>query len=481
MHLSLVQKVLGVMLMLFGPVMLVPVLVGLLYGEDELRPFLLAFTATVGAGFLLWLPVRKAGGELRLRDGFLAAVSFWTVLSAFGALPFYLAERPDVNLAEAVFEAVSGLTTTGATILSGLDTLPRAILFYRQLLQWLGGLGIIVLAIAVLPMLGVGGMQLYRAETPGPIKDTKLTPRITETAKALWYVYLLLTVLCAAAYYLAGMSAFDAVCHSFSTISIGGFSTHDASIGHFDSAAINLVAVIFMLVAGANFALHFTALRRRTLAGYSHDSEFKVYLSVIAVVVAITVIYIKLQDTGFDNAFRHGVFQAVSIATTSGFTTSDYSAWPGFLPMLLISASFIGGCAGSTGGGIKVIRFWLLVKQGLREMTCLVHPKAEVVVKINSKRVDARVMNAVWGFFSAYVAVFVLMIMLLLASGVDEVTAFSAVSATLNNLGPGLGEVSANYASLGNYDKWLLCASMLLGRLEIFTLLVVFTPAFWRK
>ena len=478
MHLLLVQRALGILLMLFSLVMLAPPVIGLVYGERDLHPFLLSFGAAFGAGLLLWLPARRARGHLRLRDGFLAAVSFWVVLSTFGALPFYLSERPDVTVVEAVFESVSGLTTTGATVLAGLDELPRAILFYRQLLQWLGGLGIIVLAIAVLPILGFGGMQLYRAETPGPIKDAKLTPRIAETAKALLYVYLLLTVLCATAYYLAGMTAFDAVCHSFSTVAIGGFSTHDASIGYFDSAAVNAVAITFMLIAGANFALHFTALRRRTLEGYRADSEFKVYLGLLAIVTAISVAYLAIQDGG---SLRDGVFQAVSIATTSGFTTADYSAWPGFLPVFLISASFIGGCAGSTGGGIKVIRFWLLMKQGLREMMCLVHPKAEVPVKINGRSVGPRVMNAVWGFFSAYVAVFVLMIMLLLASGVDEVTAFSAVAATLNNLGPGLGEVSANYARLGDYDKWLLCASMLLGRLEIFTLLIVFTPAFWKK
>ena len=480
MHLLLLQKMLGTVLMLFSLVMLVPVTVGLLYGESDLHVFVLAFMIALGAGFVLWWPARRVRGDLRLRDGFLAAVLFWVVLSVFGALPFYLAEQPAVSLVEAVFESVSGLTTTGATVLTGLDALPRAILFYRQLLQWLGGLGIIVLAIAVLPMLGVGGMQLYRAETPGPVKDTKLTPRITETAKALWYVYLLLTVLCASAYYVAGMSVFDAVCHAFSTVAIGGFSTHDASIGYFESAVVNTVAMIFMLAAGANFALHFTALRRLTVKGYRLDSEFKVYLSLIAIVLTITAVYLAVHGADSETLLD-GVFQAVSMATTSGFTTTDYSVWPGFLPVLLLSASFIGGCAGSTGGGIKVIRFWLLMKQGLREMLCLVHPSAEVPVKINGKTVDLRVMNSVWGFFSAYVAVFVVMIMLLLASGIDEVSAFSAVAATLNNLGPGLGVVSANYAGLSDYGKWLLCISMLLGRLEIFTLLIVFTPVFWHK
>ena len=481
MRLLLVQRVLGILLMMFSWAMLAPAAVGLLYGESNLHPFLLSFAIALGAGFVLWVLTRKQTGELRLRDGFLVVVLFWGVLGTFGALPFYLAELPDISLIESIFESVSGLTTTGATVLTGLDSLPHAILFYRHLLQWLGGLGIIVLAIAVLPLLGVGSMQMYRAEIQGPIKDAKLTPRIAETAKALLYVYLLLTALCAGSYYLAGMSAFDAINHAFSTISIGGFSTHDANLGYFDSVAIHSVAIVFMLVAATNFALHFTALHHRTLRGYLRDSEFKVFLVLIAVILVITIIYLEAQGVHSGESLLHGAFQAVSIATTSGFTTAEFSAWPGFLPVLLISASFIGGCAGSTGGGIKVIRFWLLVKQGLREMLCLVHPKAEVPVKINGKAVEPRVMNAVWGFFSAYVGVFVLMIMLLLASGIDEVTAFSAVAATLNNLGPGLGQVSMNYASLGNYDKCLLCISMLLGRLEIFTLLIVFTPAFWRK
>ena len=481
MHLLSVQRVIGLLLILFSLAMLLPVSVGMLYEESEAAPFVLAFAITVGTGLALWFPARNATGDLRLRDGFLSAVLIWAVLSVFGALPFYLAERPDVSFVESVFESVSGLTTTGATVLTGLDELPRAILFYRQFLQWLGGLGIIILAIAVLPMLGVGGMQLYKAETPGPIKDTRITPRIHETAKALWYVYLLLTVLCAASYYFAGMDAFDAVCHGFSTIAIGGFSTHDASIGYFDSVGINIVAVVFMLISAANFALHFLALRKCTLAPYRHDSEFKVYLSLVCVLLVIVSVYLLIQTDGDEDIFYHGIFQAVSFATTSGFTTADYSDWPIFLAALLLSASFVGGCAGSTGGGIKVIRTWLLVKQGVREMVCLLHPKAEVPVKINGKNVEPRVMNAVWGFFSAYVGVFILMVMLLMVSGVDEITAFSAVAATLNNLGPGLGQVSENYVGLGTYDKWLLCISMLLGRLEIFTLLIVFTPMFWRK
>jgi trk system potassium uptake protein TrkH len=388
-----------------------------------------------------------------------------------------------VSLSDAVFESVSGLTTTGATVLVGLDSLPRSVLFYRQQLQWMGGLGIIVLAVAILPMLGIGGMQLYRAETPGPMKDSKLTPRITETAKALWYIYLGLTVACGLGYWAAGMDGFDAVAHAFSTVAIGGFSTHDASIGYFESPLIEAVAVVFMVLAGANFALHFMAWRRMSLQPYRQDSEFKTYLGILIVVSLITVLYLIITATFPTTweAVHHGVFQTVSIATTTGFTTSGYHGWPGFLPVLLIFLSFVGGCAGSTGGGIKVIRVLLLYKQGLREVKRLVHPNAQIAVKIGRQPLADCVIEAVWGFFAAYVAVFAVIMLVLMASGLDQVTAFSAVAATINNLGPGLGDVSANYSGLSDFAKWWLCLAMLLGRLEIFTLLILFTPAFWRR
>ncbi len=483
MQLLLVQKIIGVLLILFSTIMLVPAAVGLWYGEHSAQTFLIAFGVTVGAGALLWLPVRRLGTDLRLRDGFLVVVLFWTVLSVFGAVPFYLIEDYQMNLTvyDALFESFSGLTTTGATVLIGLDDLPHSLLLYRHLLQWLGGLGIIILALAILPMLSVGGMQLYRAETLGPVKDTKLTPRITETAKALWYIYVLLTTFCALAYWLAGMTPFDAICHSFSTISIGGFSTHDASIGYFDSVAIELIAVVFMLIAGANFGLHFGALRHRSFSAYARDSEFKLFIGIMLFAVAVVALYLIEEGAQSGTAIRQALFQAISIGTTTGFTTSGYAYWPGFLPAFLISVSFIGGCAGSTSGGIKVIRFLLLVKQGMRELFHLTHPHAVASITVGKKFVTAEVVNAVWGFFAVYVGLFLLMIMLLLASGLDEVTAFSAVAATLNNLGPGLAGVSESYAEIGNHDKLLLCMSMLLGRLEVFTLLVVFTPGFWRK
>ena len=483
MQLAVVQRILGILLMVFSVTMLPPALVGLLAGDGDHRPFLAAFAATFLTGLVLWLPVARVRREMRLRDGFVVVVLFWSVLGLFGALPLYLSEALDISLTDAVFESISGLTTTGATVLTGLDTLPRSILWYRQQLQWLGGMGIIVLAVAVLPMLGVGGMQLYKAETPGPMKEAKLTPRITETAKALWYIYVGLTVACALAYWAAGMGPFDAVAHAFSTVAIGGFSTHDLSIGHFRSTLIEAVAVVFMLLAGMNFALHFLAWRRRSLRPYLGDPEARTYFAVLAVVAAITVAYLYATHTFGDlgAALHHGIFQTVSIGTTTGFTTAEYHLWPGFLPVLLLFVSFIGGCAGSTGGGMKVIRFALLLRQGAREVTRLVHPSAEIAIKLGGRPVPKHVVDAVWGFFAAYVASFSLILLALMAIGLDQVTAFSAVAATMNNLGPGLGEVGSNYALLEAPAKWVLCLAMLLGRLEIFTLLVLFTPAFWRK
>ena len=481
MQLTVIQRILGLLLMLFSFSMLPPAAVGWWYGDGAVEPFLDAWLLTLAAGVLFWLPVRRRRHELRLRDGFMVVVLFWTVLGLSGTVPLLLATELDMGLADAMFESLSGLTTTGATVIVGLDGLPHSLLFYRQQLQWLGGMGIIVLAVAVLPMLGVGGMQLYRAETPGPMKDNKLTPRITETAKALWYIYLGLTAACALAYWLAGMSGFDAIAHSFSTVAIGGFSTHDASMGYFDSALIEVVAVVFMLLAGINFSLHFLAFRRRSLNIYRQDPEFRAYAGILLMVAVIASAYLYLTHTfSIGSALHHGLFQAVSIGTTTGFTTSDYHNWPGFLPILLIFASFIGGCAGSTGGGMKVIRFLLLFKQGVREIRRLVHPNAQLLIKVGGKPLPDRVVDSVWGFFAAYVALFSVMMLILMATGLDQVTAFSAVAACLNNLGPGLGEVGANYAGINDTAKWVLVFAMLLGRLEIFTLLVLLTPTFWR-
>lgn len=483
MQRAVIQKILGQLLMIFSISMIPPMLVGWYFNEtDVLASFGNSLIATILMGFVLWLPCRNKKDDLRLREGFIIVVLFWTVLGSFGALPFYFSNAVDVTPVNCLFESISALTTTGATVLTGLDSLPHSILFYRHLLQWLGGMGIIVLAVAILPMLGVGGMQLYRAETPGPVKDSKLTPRITETAKALWYIYLSLTVACAYSYWLAGMNAFDAICHSFSTIAIGGFSTHDLNIKYFDSLGIEWVAILFMLIAGANFGLHFIAWKNRSILYYFKDAEFITYTSIllaVSVLSILTLSYFYYYDDYFKTITK-GVFQAVSIGTTTGFTSANFSAWPTFIPILLIFISFIGGCAGSTGGGMKVIRILLLFKQGGRELKRLVHPNAQFAVKVGKKPVDNRVTEAVWGFLSAYIAVFVFMLILLVASGLDQITAFSAVTATLNNLGPGLGDVSLHYADISSFSKLVLCLGMLLGRLEIFTLLVILTPSFWR-
>jgi len=483
MHLTVVQRILGLLIMLFSVSMLPPAAVSLYYDDGALNAFLYGFAVTLAVGVLIWLPVRNELEEMRLRDGFLVVAAFWLGLGTMGSMPFMFSEQPFMSFTDAVFESVSGLTTTGATVLGGLDDLPRSILYYRQQLQWLGGMGIIVLAVAILPMLGVGGMQLYRAETPGPMKDNKLTPRITETAKALWYIYLGLTIVCAGAYWWAGMTPFDAICHSFSTIAIGGFSTHDASIGYFGSSTIDLIAIVFMFIAAVNFSLHFVVWRDKNLKHYFADPEFRGYAKLLLSMSAFVLIYLYAKDVygSPEETFVNGLFQVVSIATTTGFTTANFSAWPGALPVLLIFASFIGGCAGSTGGGMKVMRWLLLYHQGVREVKRLVHPNAEIPVKLGSTVVSQRVVESVWGFFAVYVVLFAIMMMIMLADGVDQVTAFSAVAAALNNLGPGLGDVASGFGSLSNLSKWVSIIAMVLGRLEIFTLLVLISRSFWDR
>jgi len=483
MHIASSLRILGILLVLFSLTLLPPVFVSYLYDDGAHAAFLMAFILTLSVGLMIFLPTTKYKRELRLRDGFVVVAMFWLSLSVIGSLPFALAGHPHLSITDAFFESVSGLTTTGATVITQLDGLPQSILYYRQQLQWLGGMGIIVLAVAVLPMLGIGGMQLYRAETPGPVKDTKLTPRITETAKALWYIYLGLTILCGTGYWLAGMSLFDAIGHAFSTVAIGGFSTHDASMGYFNSSTIDLIAVVFMFLAGINFALHFVALRHRSFKSYLTDSEFKLYFSLMLVVSSSVILGLWLSGTYEDpwQIFVKGLFQAVSIGTTAGFTTAEFYNWPGFLAILLLFSSFVGGCAGSTGGGIKVIRLLLLVKQGQREIVRLVHPNAQVPVRVGDKIIPQRIVEAVWGFFALYVASFILMYLLLASTGIELMTAFSAVAASINNLGPGLSGVGAHYADLHDPAKWILCFAMLLGRLEIFTLLVLLSPAFWRN
>jgi trk system potassium uptake protein TrkH len=482
MQAKMIVKILGLLLMIYSLSLIPPITIALIYQDGALIAFITAMLLTLITGSLLWYPNRRHKRDLKIRDGFIVVVMFWTALGLVGSLPFVLEEEVPISITDAIFESFSGLTTTGATVLSGLDEMPHAILWYRQQLQWLGGMGIIVLAVAILPMLGIGGMQLYRAEMPGPSKDNKLAPRISETAKTLWMIYLSLTIVCAMAYWMAGMSWFDAIGHSFSTVAIGGFSTHDASIGYFDSAVIEAIAIFFMFLAGANFALHFRAFRSLEAKPYFFDPEFRTYTMVLLVGVAISTLYLYSQqvyDTLLES-LRYGAFMTVSISTTTGFGNADFAMWPGFLPVMLIFMSFIGGSAGSTGGGIKVIRFLLLLKQGVREIQRLMHPNALMPVKLNGRTISERVMSSVWGFFALYVATFAVILLALMMLGMDQVTAFSATAATLNNLGPGLGDVAANFGGINDPQKWILTLSMLLGRLEIFTLLVILTRTFWR-
>lgn len=482
MHIAVIARVLGMLLMIFSFTMLSPIIVSSIYGEATSSTFLIAFAITLLSGLLFWLPAMRKKGELRTRDGFFVTVFFWLVLSAFGALPLWLSDAPQLSFVDSLFESVSGLTTTGATVISGLDTLPKSILFYRQQLQWLGGIGIVVIAVAILPMLGIGGMQMYRAETPGPLKDSKLTPRIAETANVLFKIYLTITVLCALAYNLAGMSMFDAISHSFSTVAIGGFSTHDESIGFFNSDLIMGICAFFMVVSGLNFALHYLAWHNRRLSFYWADPEARMYVYLLIFGMAVTCLYLYFSGTyDWESSVSLGVFQLVSIMTTTGFTTTDFNSWPTFLPFFLMFLSFFGACAGSTGGGIKIGRMLIMAQQGIREVYRLIHPNALLPIKIQNQRIPDRVADAIWAFFGVYLAVFYIMVLLLLASGLDFVTAWSATAAALNNLGPGLGSVATNYADIGVFAKGVLCWGMLLGRLEIFTLLVLFMPTFWKN
>ncbi|MDA8705252.1 TrkH family potassium uptake protein [Litoricolaceae bacterium] len=481
-HFGPTLRILGLLLMLFSLTMLPPIGISVIFDDGQIPLFGAAAGLIFGAGFISWLPARRQKRDLRIRDGFVITVLFWLVLGSAGSVPLALSEQLNLSITDALFESISGLTTTGATVIVGLDHLPKSVLFYRQQLQWLGGMGIVVLAVAILPMLGIGGMQLYRAETPGPVKDAKLSPRIAETAKALWLIYLSLTAACALAYWISGMAIFDAICHAFSTIAIGGFSPYDASIGHFNSVSIETVAIVFMVISGMNFSLHFIAWHNNSLKHYLHDPEWKTYLLFLfGLSLLISLALVENGTYPVNEAFRKGIFEVVSIATTTGFTTADYASWPTFIPFLLLMSAFIGACAGSTGGGIKIIRMLLLYKQGSREIKRLIHPNAVIPIKLGRKPVGSRVIDAVWGFLAAYVLIFAVLMLVCMALGEDPITAYSAVGACLNNLGPGLGDATLNYSTLSDGTKYVLSFAMLLGRLELFTLLVVLSPSFWEN
>lgn len=476
------QRIFGGIIAFSSLITVPPLLIAHALDEPSQSAFFDSFMLLAVSGLLLWWPVRSAKYDLRLRDGFLITASIWVIASLVTAIPFMLA-APHLSYTDAVFEAASGLTTTGATVITGLDALPRSVLFYRQSLNFLGGMGIVILAVAILPMLKIGGMQLFRAESTGPTRDNKLTPRIAETARALWRVYLGLNLLCALTYWIGGMSLFDAVCHAMSTMATGGFSTHDANFGFWHSSLLDGMAMMFMLLGGINFGMHWYAWRRATSDHYQADIELRTFLLIAAaasVIVAMNLWLAGRFDNFFD-ALHHGGFQVISNLTTSGFRTTGFSDWPGLAPLLLVVLSFIGGCAGSTAGGMKVARLQMVVRQGLREIKQLVHPKGQFVVKLGNKRVSESVITSVAGFCTLYLLCFLIMILMLAAAGVDMVTAFSAIAACLNNTGPGLGNVAHDYQALGDFSIWVCSFAMVLGRLEVFTVLVLLTPQFWQE
>ena len=479
-----VLNALSVVIAIFALAMFVPLGVSLLCGDAAARACGEAALITSASGALLWLATRRGRAELQPHDGFLLVALVWTVLPAFATLPL-LFQLPALGFSGAYFETVAGLTTTGATVLSGLDRLPQSINFWRCELQWLGGMGIIVLAVAILPLLGVGGSQIRKAETPGPMKDTRLTPRITETAKGLWLVYAAITVACAFTMKAAGMNWFDAVVHAFSTVSLGGFSSHDANFAYFGSPGIEFAAVFFMLVAGINFGTHFLAFRKFSAAPYRGDTEVGAYLAVLAFSVLGIAYFLFANGVypAFGTALRHSLFNVVSIATTAGFSSTDFSAWPVFAPVWMLFLCCFATCSGSTGGGIRMIRAELMLRQVLREIQRIIHPRAYIPVKLSGHVVENNIVFAVLAFMLVYGTSVIVMTLLLAASGLDIVTAFSAVIACINNTGPGLGQVgpAASYAVLNGFQTWICIVAMLLGRLELFTLLVVFSPAFWRK
>tara|TARA_R110002110_G_scaffold26911_1_gene98391 strand:- start:11084 stop:12592 length:1509 start_codon:yes stop_codon:yes gene_type:complete len=479
-HWRAITRLFGILLVLYSAGFLPSLVVSLLYRDGQWDIFLASTLVSVVAGLVLWLPNLRQQQELSLRDGFLVVTLFWVILGVVGALPFILGLH--LGVTDAVFESVSGFTTTGATVIIGLDRLPQSILYHRQQIQWLGGMGIIVLAIAILPLLGVGGMQLYRAEASGVAKHEKMTPRIAQTARVLWLIYMTLTGACAIGYWAAGMTPFDALCHAFTTVATGGFSTHDASIGFYDSPLIEAIAIFFMLAGGVNFAIHFMAWRRLSMLPYGRDPEVRAYGLIFAGATLFIGLSLFLAGAceGATESLRQAAFQVASILTSTGFGTETFAEWPLHIPLVLVILSFTGGCAGSTAGGIKVLRIMLLARLGLRQLFLLAHPRAISVVKLGKRPVSEDVLFSIWGFYVLYIVTALLLTVAMMAAGLDLESAFGAVVATINLLGPGLGEVAGNFASVNDAVKWLGVVAMLVGRLEVFTLLILFMPSYWR-
>ena len=478
-----VYRALGLIMMLFGLTMLAPLILSYAVDDGAATAFDEAFALTMLSGAFLYYRYRRCTRELSIRDGFLMVVLVWTVLAAFATIPLML--HLGMSFTDAYFETMSGLTTTGSTVLSNLDTLPMSINLWRHQLVWVGGMGLIVLAIAILPLLGIGGRQMFKAETPGPMKDAKMTPRIAETAKGLWVVYFVVTIACVLAYHWAGMTWFDAVCHTFSTMGLGGFSTHDASFGFFNSPEIEFVSIVFMLIAGMNFGTLFLAVHGRSLRPYLRDPEAGWFIGVTLVSILGVAVYIWAWGVypEFDTALRHSAFNVVSIATTTGYASVDYALWPMFAPLWMLFLSSFATSAGSTGGGIKMMRALVLYKQVYRELVRAMHPNAVYNIRVGGQAVPPPILFAVLAFAFMYMVSIVSMTLILSFTGLDIVSAFTAVVASINNTGPGLGVVgpSTTYEVLNDFQTWVCTFAMLLGRLEIFTLLVVLTPAFWRK
>ena len=479
-----VVTVLGLVTMLFSFTMLLPLGLSWLVDDGALEIYDQAIVITFGAGLVMWASTRHLKRELAVRDGYLLASLIWSVLPAFAVLPLMF-QLPNLSFTDAYFETMSGLTTTGASTLAGLDSLPKSINLWRHQLNWMGGMGIIVLAVAILPLLGVGGMQLYKAETPGPMKDDKLTPRITETAKSLWLVYFGITLACIGALMWAGMDWFDALCHAFAAMGLGGFSTHDASIGYFNSPLIEYVLIIFMLIAGINFATHFLALRGRSLRVYLNDTEARTFLLLVLTSCIVIAWYIWMKGVYADYwvALRHVSFNLVSMATDCGFVSMDYNPWPQFATFWMLYLSCVSASSGSTGGGIKMVRTIVTFNQSIREMTRQIHPSAIIPLRLGTQVLDNRIVFAVQTFVLVYCTLVMALTLVLMASGLDLVSSVSAIIACINNAGPGLNVIgpAGNYSPLTDFQTWVCTFAMLVGRLELFTLLVLFTPAFWRN
>lgn len=479
-----VVNVLSKILMVFSLCYVLPIITSFIYEEHSHGYFFKSFVMTAGPGYLIWIATRRFQRELKTRDGFLLVVLTWLGTAAFSTLPLMYANA-ELSFTDAFFETMSGLTTTGATVLSGLDNLPKAINLWRHELVWVGGMGILVLVVAILPLLGVGGMQLYKAETPGPMKDNKLTPRITETAKNLWLVYFGITMLCIVSLRIVGMDWFDAICHAFATMGLGGFSTHDASVSFFNSVAIEIVLIIFMLISAMNFATHFLAFRARSFSVYKSDIEGLMFLKLIFISILGVALFLFVSNTyaNFGVALRHVAFNLVSIATDCGFMSVDYDKWPIAAPLWMLFLSCVSASSGSTGGGIKMIRTMVLFKQGQREVVKLLHPAVVDPLKVGDQVIPNNVVFSVLGFIFLYFICILILTFLLVGSHLDFISAFSAIIACINNAGPGLSKVgpAMNFGGLTDFQTWVCTLAMLLGRLEIFSLLIIFTPAFWRK